>query len=48
MSASRSSQDLAEEIIRRLDELKGRMELYQDKVRKLMTEDDSSRQSGQS
>jgi hypothetical protein len=38
MSANQSPQDLAREIIHRLDELEGRLELYQDKVRKALTE----------
>jgi len=42
MSGDQSTQDLANQIIRRLDEFKGRLESYQDKVRKAIAENDRS------
>ena len=39
MSGNQSTEDLASEIIRRLDTRKGRLELYQEKVRKVIAED---------
>jgi hypothetical protein len=39
MSGNQSIENLTREMVRRLDELKSRLELYQEKVRRAVAED---------